>query len=57
MRRGTKKFKALKLAQSFWKHACNYDNIPAGSSFVVFSNDNPFIRLQSKALNIMYNNM
>lgn len=57
MRRGTKKIKALRLVNNFWKSACRYDNIPVNSSFVIFSNNNPYISLQQRAYKILYNNM
>ena len=30
--------------RELWRLACEYDQIPSESSFVVFSNDNPFAR-------------
>jgi len=32
-----------------WFSACNYDNIPVNSNFVVFSEDNPFVFYINKA--------
>lgn len=32
-----------------WFSACNYDDIPVNSSFVVFSEDNPFVFYVDKA--------
>ena len=32
-----------------WFSACNYDDIPVNSSFVVFSDDNPFVFYVNKA--------
>lgn len=49
MRRQTMKFKAMRLIREFWKLACKYDGIPSDSGFVVFSNDNPYIVLQTRA--------
>jgi len=33
-----------------WKQACGHDDIPPGSKFVVFSEDNPYVIFYNKAM-------
>ena len=35
---------ARKIKKELWIMACKYDNIPENSMFVVFSDDNPYIK-------------
>lgn len=40
---------AREVYHRVWFSACNYDDIPVNSSFVVFSEDNPFVFYVNKA--------
>jgi hypothetical protein len=40
--------------KELWAKACEYDNIPADSKFVVFSNDNPYVADYNRAVGIMH---
>ena len=37
-------------AKALWVKACEHDGIPPDSSFVVFSDDNPWVPLRDKAM-------
>ena len=36
--------------KALWVKACEHDEIPAGSMFVVFSDDNPYVKFHSIAM-------
>lgn len=37
------------MAHSFWRKACIHDGIPYDSMFVVFSNNNPYVKAMKVA--------
>lgn len=39
---------AKRLLKSLWIRACRYDNIPIDSSFVVFSDNNPYAKRHNR---------
>ncbi len=49
-RRIVKRDLFAKVLKSIWNSACKYDGIPEGSSFVVFSDDNPFVKLHTRGM-------
>ena len=42
--RAVKTIANMQHRRELWRLACEYDQIPPESSFVVFSNDNPFAK-------------
>jgi hypothetical protein len=46
--------RAAQIARHFWTLALDYDTIPQGSAFVVFSDENPFVKLYERALVIKW---
>jgi len=49
-RTGQKYIEGLRaVVAQLWKQACGHDDIPSGSKFVVFSEDNPYV--------VFYNNV
>jgi len=50
-RTGQKYIEGLKATVAqLWKQACGHDDIPPGSKFVVFSEDNPYVIFYNKAM-------
>ncbi len=37
-------------AKALWEKACEHDSVELGASFVVFSDENPWVPLRDKAL-------
>jgi len=50
-RTGQKYIAGLKFTVAqLWRQACGHDDIPPGSKFVVFSEDNPYVIFYNKAM-------
>ena len=50
-RTGQKYIEGLRaVVARLWQQACGHDDIPPGSKFVVFSEDNPYVIFHNKAV-------